>query len=225
MLALCERYGNEVEVVLFYRTESDMLAFLGHPYAVVGSDGSAMALDQGADRPHPRSFGTFPRVLGRYVRGRAGPGPAGRRRQDDARGSRTASASSTAAGSRRARSRISSLSTPRPSPTTPRSRIRAGRRRASGMWSWPAKRSSATASRPMPDPGPCCGRRRERRALRASTAGLARQGATCDRREPGRGPDRCGGLEPLRREVPVAHDGHPARRARARHRRHGAVGR
>ena len=39
MLELCERYGNEAEVVLFYRTESDMLAFLSHPYAVVGSDG------------------------------------------------------------------------------------------------------------------------------------------------------------------------------------------
>ncbi len=68
VLELCERHGNEAEVVLFYRTESDMLAFLRHPLAMVGSDGSAIPFDQGGDRPHPRHFGTFPRILGRYVR-------------------------------------------------------------------------------------------------------------------------------------------------------------
>jgi N-acyl-D-aspartate/D-glutamate deacylase len=70
VLRLCESYGNEVKVVLFYRTEEDMLAFLSDPLATVGSDGNAIALDQGADRPHPRHFGCFPRVLGRYVRER-----------------------------------------------------------------------------------------------------------------------------------------------------------
>jgi N-acyl-D-aspartate/D-glutamate deacylase len=68
MLELCERFGNEAECVLFYRTEADMLAFLTHPLGVMGSDGSAIPLDQGGDKPHPRHFGSFPRVLGRYVR-------------------------------------------------------------------------------------------------------------------------------------------------------------
>ena len=68
MLEICERFGNEAECVLFYRTEADMLAFLAHPLGVVGSDGSAIPLDQGSDKPHPRHFGTYPRVLGRYVR-------------------------------------------------------------------------------------------------------------------------------------------------------------
>lgn len=71
MLETCEIYGNEAECVLFYRTEEDMLAFLSHPLGVVGSDGSAIPLDQGDDRPHPRHFGSFPRVFGRYVRERA----------------------------------------------------------------------------------------------------------------------------------------------------------
>lgn len=71
MLETCETYGNEAECVLFYRTEEDMLAFLAHPLGVVGSDGSAIPLDQGDDRPHPRHFGSFPRVFGRYVRERA----------------------------------------------------------------------------------------------------------------------------------------------------------
>ena len=73
-LDLCERYGNEVEVVLHYRTEGDMLAFLRHSLAIVGSDGSAIPFDQGVDLPHPRHFGTFPRVLGRYVRERGALG-------------------------------------------------------------------------------------------------------------------------------------------------------
>lgn len=69
-LRLCEEYGNEIQVVLFYRTEADVSAFLSHPLAVVGSDGNAIPLHQPAALPHPRNFGTFPRVLGRYVRDR-----------------------------------------------------------------------------------------------------------------------------------------------------------
>lgn len=67
-LRLCEEYGNELQVVLFYRTEEDVSVFLAHPLAVVGSDGNAIPLDQGGNRPHPRHFGTFPRVLGRFSR-------------------------------------------------------------------------------------------------------------------------------------------------------------
>jgi N-acyl-D-amino-acid deacylase len=69
-LGLCERYGNDVHVVIFYRVEQDVEAFLAHPLAVVGSDGNAVPLHQPKTRAHPRSFGTFPRVLGRYVRER-----------------------------------------------------------------------------------------------------------------------------------------------------------
>jgi N-acyl-D-aspartate/D-glutamate deacylase len=70
-IRLCERYGNELQVVLFYRVDEDVTMFLRHPLAVVGSDGNAIPLDQRTACPHPRSFGTFPRVLGRYVRERA----------------------------------------------------------------------------------------------------------------------------------------------------------
>lgn len=70
LLELCEKYGNEVRVVIFYRAEEDVEAFLAHPLAVVGSDGNAMRIEPSAAGVHPRSFGTFPRVLGRYVRER-----------------------------------------------------------------------------------------------------------------------------------------------------------
>src|SRR5437763_11685006 len=43
-----------------------------HPWCSIGSDGSALAIEGPLRRghPHPRSFGTFPRVLGVYVRRR-----------------------------------------------------------------------------------------------------------------------------------------------------------
>ena len=69
-LRLCEKYGNELQVVLFYRSEDDVARFLAHPLAVIGSDGNAIPLHQPHARPHPRHFGTFPRVLGTYSRDR-----------------------------------------------------------------------------------------------------------------------------------------------------------
>lgn len=43
---------------------------LRQPWVAVGSDGSALATEGPlrAGVPHPRNFGTFPRVLGKYVR-------------------------------------------------------------------------------------------------------------------------------------------------------------
>ena len=43
---------------------------LSQPWCSVGSDGSAYAIEGRLRRgnPHPRNFGTFPRVLGVYVR-------------------------------------------------------------------------------------------------------------------------------------------------------------
>jgi N-acyl-D-aspartate/D-glutamate deacylase len=43
---------------------------LVQPWCSIGSDGSAYAVDGPLRRgnPHPRNFGTFPRVLGVYVR-------------------------------------------------------------------------------------------------------------------------------------------------------------
>jgi len=67
-LELCREGGNRVMVVLFYRTEADMRTFLKCHHALVGSDGSAIAFDQGTRQPHPRNFGASVRVLSRLVR-------------------------------------------------------------------------------------------------------------------------------------------------------------
>lgn len=45
---------------------ADVEMLLGHPLGVISSDGSLV--EPGAGFPHPRSYGSFPRVLGHYVR-------------------------------------------------------------------------------------------------------------------------------------------------------------
>jgi len=57
-------------VAVFSIDEADVQALLRSPAAFVGSDGRAVARDSvvGQGRPHPRFYGTFPRVIGRYAR-------------------------------------------------------------------------------------------------------------------------------------------------------------
>jgi sugar lactone lactonase YvrE len=68
---LIERNGS-VSTVFAHHTEEDMNFALRQPWCSVGSDGSALAVEGPLRRgnPHPRSFGTFARMLGVYVRER-----------------------------------------------------------------------------------------------------------------------------------------------------------
>ena len=61
---------GSVPTVFAHHTEEDMQFALRQPWCSVGSDGSAFATSGPLKRgnPHPRNFGTFPRVLGVYVR-------------------------------------------------------------------------------------------------------------------------------------------------------------
>ncbi|MFI0418592.1 amidohydrolase family protein [Spongiactinospora sp. 9N601] len=54
-----------VSAVTFWMDEDDVRAALAHPHTMIGSDGLPPGT---AGRPHPRLYGTFPRILGRYVR-------------------------------------------------------------------------------------------------------------------------------------------------------------
>ncbi len=55
----------QATMVMFLMSEDDVRAALAHEHTSIGSDG----LPPGTGgQPHPRLFGTFPRVLGRYVR-------------------------------------------------------------------------------------------------------------------------------------------------------------
>ncbi|MEW5901056.1 MAG: D-aminoacylase [Acidobacteriota bacterium] len=59
-----------VRMILFYGSEEVLKRILAHPLVGVGCDGSAVAPSGvlSAGKPHPRNYGTFPRVLGKYVR-------------------------------------------------------------------------------------------------------------------------------------------------------------
>ncbi len=61
---------DNVDTVIFMMTEDNLKRILAHPQMLVGSDSSVRStegiLAQG--KPHPRAFGTYPRVLGKYVR-------------------------------------------------------------------------------------------------------------------------------------------------------------
>src|SRR6185295_17333585 len=46
--------------------EADVRRIMAHPQTMIASDGLLTHLGDGV--PHPRNYGTFPRVLGKYVR-------------------------------------------------------------------------------------------------------------------------------------------------------------
>jgi N-acyl-D-amino-acid deacylase len=62
--------GGTIGCVYFIIDEADLALAMKQPWVAVGSDGSSLAVEGPlrAGVPHPRNFGTFPRVLGRYVR-------------------------------------------------------------------------------------------------------------------------------------------------------------
>ncbi|MFN0172672.1 MAG: N-acyl-D-amino-acid deacylase family protein [Bryobacteraceae bacterium] len=55
-------------VIYHSMDERDLLAILQYPWTMIASDGGTLNPEDGV--PHPRNYGTFARVLGRYVRDR-----------------------------------------------------------------------------------------------------------------------------------------------------------
>jgi N-acyl-D-amino-acid deacylase len=64
--------NGSISTIYAHHSEEDMNFALVQPWCSIGSDGSALAIAGSLRRghPHPRNFGTFPRVLGEYVRNR-----------------------------------------------------------------------------------------------------------------------------------------------------------
>lgn len=60
-----EKAGG-ASAVFFQMDEPDIETLMRLPYLMIGSDGECQVSGRGF--PHPRSYGTFPRVLGRYAR-------------------------------------------------------------------------------------------------------------------------------------------------------------
>lgn len=66
---LLEQEGEGFQIS-FGNTEPNLRQALAQPFTHIGSDGSALAAGMRTPmgKPHPRSFGTHPRVLAKYVR-------------------------------------------------------------------------------------------------------------------------------------------------------------
>jgi N-acyl-D-amino-acid deacylase len=69
-VAMLQRNRGGVNMVGFAMSEENLERILAHPLGMVCSDGGAFATEGAARRghPHPRGLGSFPRVLGKYVR-------------------------------------------------------------------------------------------------------------------------------------------------------------
>lgn len=67
-LLISENLG--VQIAGFAMTEENVKMFLAHPLAMPASDGSVYSPEGrlGKEIPHPRSYGTFPRFFGKYIR-------------------------------------------------------------------------------------------------------------------------------------------------------------
>ena len=70
LFELLTENGGSVPTVYFHHSEEDMRHALRQPFVSIGSDGGALKTEGplAAGNPHPRYYGAFPRVLGRYVR-------------------------------------------------------------------------------------------------------------------------------------------------------------
>ncbi len=62
--------GGETTILSFSLRSEDVERIMGRPWVAIASDGAGLTRDMAASvgRPHPRGAGTFPRVLGKYVR-------------------------------------------------------------------------------------------------------------------------------------------------------------
>jgi len=72
LLRLTEEEETKIEMVGHGMDPENVEMVLSHPLVMVGSDGYSMAPKgkMAEARPHPRSYGTYPRVLGYYARER-----------------------------------------------------------------------------------------------------------------------------------------------------------
>lgn len=61
-LDLIYEESNDVGMIDFVMDEESVKMILSHPAGTIGSDGLL------GGEPHPRAYGTFPRILGKYVR-------------------------------------------------------------------------------------------------------------------------------------------------------------
>ncbi|MFW5789826.1 MAG: N-acyl-D-amino-acid deacylase family protein [Bacillota bacterium] len=70
LLKILKEQKLRAGMIGFAMCEKDLETVLSSRLSMIGSDGSSLAVEGilASGKPHPRNFGTFPRVLGKYVR-------------------------------------------------------------------------------------------------------------------------------------------------------------
>ena len=70
LFSLLLDYEGRIGAMFHMMSEDDVKTAMRFPWVSVGTDSSAIKPEGelGAGQPHPRSYGTFPRILGHYVR-------------------------------------------------------------------------------------------------------------------------------------------------------------
>jgi N-acyl-D-aspartate/D-glutamate deacylase len=58
--------GGEFGALFHFTSEKDICDIMTKPWVMICTDGRTIAFEEG--KPHPRNYGSFPRVLGKYVR-------------------------------------------------------------------------------------------------------------------------------------------------------------
>jgi len=62
---LIDNHAN-VEQIVEYGHEDDLITLMKSRFTMIGTDGWSVPM--GSGKPHPRFYGTYPRILGKYVR-------------------------------------------------------------------------------------------------------------------------------------------------------------
>jgi N-acyl-D-amino-acid deacylase len=72
VIDLLREVRADADMILFMMSEDNVALGLRQPWVMIGSDGEGRAAEgpYAAGKPHPRNYGTCPRLLGHYVRER-----------------------------------------------------------------------------------------------------------------------------------------------------------
>jgi N-acyl-D-aspartate/D-glutamate deacylase len=68
VMDLVSQSTGSISALYFMMSEDDVRTAMTYPWVSVGSDAAALDAATAQGRPHPRAYGTFPRIIARYVR-------------------------------------------------------------------------------------------------------------------------------------------------------------
>ena len=68
VMDLVASFTTRIGALYFMMNEDDVRAGMQFPWVGVGSDSAAASVESARGKSHPRAFGTFPRLIARYVR-------------------------------------------------------------------------------------------------------------------------------------------------------------